>query len=40
MWFIRDERSHDVMPNNDKKEMENKNNNNTMETNETVGYKV
>ena len=40
MWVIRDKRSHDLMPGNNKKTMENQNNINPTETNETVGYEV
>ena len=40
MWTIRDKRSCDLMPGNDKKEMKNQNNNNTTETNATAGCTV
>ena len=40
MCAIEDKRSHDLMPSNDKKEMENQNNINTTENNATVGYNV
>ena len=38
MLTIIDKRPHDSMFSNDKKEMENQNNNNTTKTNVTVGY--